>query len=109
MPQQRKPGYAAIALLKALKSGSRYGLDLMATTDLPSGTVYPQLGRLEARGFVRAEWEPEDLARQEARPRRRYYIITEAGAQALQQALRELRSLAGPDQVTSTVKVLGNT
>ena len=109
MPQQRKPGYAAIALLKALKSGSRYGLDLMATTDLPSGTVYPQLGRLEARGFVRAEWEPEDLARKEARPRRRYYIITEAGAHALQQALRELRSLAGPDQVASTVKVLGNT
>ncbi len=67
MHRQRKPGYAAIAILKALKSGSRYGLDLMTATDLPSGTVYPQLGRLEARGLVQAEWESEDVARKEAR------------------------------------------
>ena len=68
MPRNRKPGYAGIALLKALESGNRYGLDLMAATDLPSGTVYPQLGRLEARGLVRAEWEAEEVARREARP-----------------------------------------
>jgi DNA-binding PadR family transcriptional regulator len=93
MPRHRRPGYAGIALLKALKGGNRYGLDLMATTDLPSGTVYPQLGRLEQRGFVRAEWEQEDVARKEARPRRRYYEITESGDAVLHDALAELRQL----------------
>jgi PadR family transcriptional regulator, regulatory protein PadR len=81
----------------------------MAATDLPSGTVYPQLGRLERQGLVKADWEPDDVARREARPRRRYYVITKAGADALQRALEDLRSLAGADRVPSTVKVLGNT
>ena len=53
----RRLGYTAVALLKALESGHRYGLDMMAATGLPSGTVYPTLGRLEKRGLVRAKWE----------------------------------------------------
>lgn len=108
MSRHRKPGYAALALLKALKDGNRYGLDLMAETDLPSGTVYPQLGRLERRGYVRAEWEPEDIARMEARPRRRYYEITDSGIEMLQQALAVLRQLTAED-VRSTETALGDT
>jgi DNA-binding PadR family transcriptional regulator len=108
MHRQRKPGYAAIAILKALKSGSRYGLDLMTATDLPSGTVYPQLGRLEARGLVQAEWESEDVARKEARPKRRYYQITESGDELLNEALRDLRHLAGPDDVPLSEAALGD-
>ena len=108
MPRQRKPGYAAIAILKALKSGSRYGLDLMTATDLPSGTVYPQLGRLEARGLVQAEWESDDVARKEARPKRRYYRITEAGDELLQGALADLRHLAETDDVPPAEAVLGD-
>ena len=106
MPRRRKPGYAAIAILKALKSGSRYGLDLMFATDLPSGTVYPQLGRLEARGLVRAEWESEDVARREARPKRRYYQITQSGDDLLHEALRDLRHLAAADDVPPSEVVL---
>ena len=109
MPRQRKPGYAAIALLKALKGGSRYGLDLMTATNLPSGTVYPQLGRLERRGFVTAEWESEDVARKEARPRRRYYEITESGNDTLSKALAELKLLTAADDATASETALGAT
>ena len=109
MPRMRKPGYAAIAILKALKSGSRYGLDLMFATDLPSGTVYPQLGRLEARGFVLAEWESDEVARKEARPRRRYYQITESGEIVLQNALLDLRKLAAADEANPAQTILGDT
>lgn len=108
MPRQRKPGYAAIAILKALKSGSRYGLDLMTATDLPSGTVYPQLGRLEKRGLVQAEWESEEVARKEARPRRRYYKITESGNDTLNEALADLRLLSAVDDFTPPETVLGD-
>ncbi len=106
MSRHRKPGFAAIALLKALKGGNRYGLDMMAATDLPSGTVYPQLGRLERRGLVRAEWEAEDLARNDARPRRRYYTLTDSGETILQEALAELRQLSATDDFPSGEPVL---
>ena len=105
MPRRRKPGYAAIAILKALKSGSRYGLDLMFATDLPSGTVYPQLGRLEARGLVRAEWESEDVARREARPKRRYYQITQSGDDLL--SAEQTAEMLG--KAPSTVRTLMQT
>ena len=108
MPRNRKPGYAGLALLKALERGNRYGLDLMAATDLPSGTVYPQLGRLEARGLVRAEWEAEEVARREARPKRRYYELTEEGEGVLKESLAELRQLAGPHESVPSDAVLGD-
>ena len=90
----RRLGYTAVALLKALESGHRYGLDMMAQTGLPSGTVYPTLGRLEKRGLVRAKWERRSTADAEARPRRRYYAITSDGQAALRAALVDLRTLA---------------
>ena len=108
MLRNRKPGYAAIAILKALKSGSRYGLDLMTATDLPSGTVYPQLSRLEARGLVRATWESEEVARNQARPRRRYYQITESGDELLHTALRDLRSLSAAKDIGQAETALGD-
>ena len=108
MPRQRRPGYAAIAILKALKGGSRYGLELMVATDLPSGTVYPQLGRLEQRGLVQAEWESEKVARKEARPRRRYYKITESGNDTLNQAIADLRLLDEADDFTPPETALGD-
>jgi len=108
MSRQRKPGFAGIALLKALKSGNRYGLDLMTATDLPSGTVYPQLARLEKRGLVRAEWEREGIARREARPRRRYYELTAAGEETLLETLADLRRLSEVETATSPETILGD-
>jgi DNA-binding PadR family transcriptional regulator len=90
----RRLGQATIAILKALRQGGRYGLDLMDRTGLPSGTVYPTLVRMEERGFIRGLWEDARAAAREGRPRRRYYELTTDGNAALDVALREMRALA---------------
>lgn len=83
-------GLATVTVLKALHEGKRFGLDIMEATGLPSGTVYPTLGRMEERGFVAATWENDGQARAERRPRRRYYRLTPEGAIALNRALADL-------------------
>ena len=92
----RNLGFGTLAVLKAVRDGHAYGLEIMAATDQPSGTVYPALGRLEERGFVTAHWESGSTARKEARPRRRYYRITANGSQELAAALTRLLALNAP-------------
>ena len=84
----RRLGYATVAVLNAISSGARYGLDIMDATGLPSGTVYPTLTRMENRGLVSGSWESNTIALKEGRPRRRYYKLTAAGSAALSDALR---------------------
>ena len=91
----RPLGPATVAVLRALADGARYGLDVMDRTGLPSGTVYPTLGRLEKRGFVSGRWEDAGVARSEGRPRRRYYRLSRAGESALREAIRQYGALAG--------------
>lgn len=93
---KRQLSYATVAVLKAAREGAQYGLDIMEVTGLPSGTVYPTLGRLESRGFVSGRWERADIAGREGRPRRRYYTVTAAGARALDEALAQFGMLAAP-------------
>jgi PadR family transcriptional regulator, regulatory protein PadR len=95
MPDARRLGYATVAILKAIRDGSPYGLDIMEATGLPSGTVYPTLGRMEARGFLTAHWEDRRVAEREGRPRRRYYKLTGDGRVALDAAIRAFDALAG--------------
>lgn len=83
----RPLSYNAALVLQALTQGSPYGFEIMRVTDLPSGTVYPLLRRLEAGGLVRSRWEDETEATDEGRPARRYYEITGEGEQALAGAL----------------------
>ena len=90
----KKLGYATVEVLRAVRDGLGYGLDVMARTGLPSGTVYPTLRRLERRGFVQARWEGDARARQQGRPRRCYYRVTCAGRAALDEALRAYRALS---------------
>lgn len=90
----RRLGHATIAILLAIRDGGRYGLDVMDRTGLPSGTVYPTLGRLEDRSYVRGRWEAASSASAEGRPRRRYYELTPAGRAALEEALNAVRALA---------------
>ncbi len=94
MKRNRKLGYATVAILSAVKSGSRFGLEVIESTGLTSGTVYPTLGRLTDRGFLVGQWEPETEAREGGRPPRRYYEITPEGHVALAKAAAELVSLA---------------
>jgi PadR family transcriptional regulator, regulatory protein PadR len=89
----RRPGYATLAILKALSNGYRHGFDIIEVTSLPGGTVYPALGRLEDEGLVSSRWEDPKIAQQEGRPPRRYYELRPAGERFLTQSLREFREL----------------
>jgi DNA-binding PadR family transcriptional regulator len=61
-------GYAIIEALRARSGG---------TFDLPSGTVYPALHRLELAGLVEGSWS------EVAGRRRRTYQLTDRGRAAL--------------------------
>jgi DNA-binding PadR family transcriptional regulator len=85
----------AVAVLGAIASRVRHGFDIMDATRLPSGTVYPILGRLERDGYVRSRWESQTTASREKRPARRYYEVTAAGAKALARSIEHYRTLGG--------------
>lgn len=61
---------------------SHYGLEIMKETNLPSGTVYPILHRLEAAGWLSASWEDIDPEK-EGRPPRKQYTVTGEGAREM--------------------------
>ena len=61
-------GYAVIESLRARSGG---------VFDLPEGTIYPALHRLEGQGLLQSQWS-EDSAR-----RKRIYELTPKGQQAL--------------------------
>src|SRR5215475_7970542 len=88
-----RPGYATLAVLKAIDSGYRHGFDIIDVTGLPGGTVYPLLGKLEDSGFVRSTWEDPLLAQAEKRPPRRYYELRAAGKRQLQEMLQQFRGI----------------
>lgn len=70
-------GYAVIAALRERSEGA---------FDLPEGTVYPALHRLERAGLVTSRWE-------QATPRRRrVYELTREGRLARTAKQREWRS-----------------
>lgn len=81
-------GYAVIEALRR-RSGGLF--------DLPEGTIYPALHRLEAQGLLASRW-------QEALPRRRrVYELTVAGRQALAQRQAEWRSFAAAVNATAGI------
>jgi PadR family transcriptional regulator PadR len=91
----RSLGIGTVSILAALEERVRYGLDLTERTGLLAGTVYTSLRRLEGRGMVDGHWEDADLAEAERRPRRRYYTLTPAGAEALTEARVRFGQVAG--------------
>lgn len=85
----------AVTVLKAIAQGARYGFDIMDATGLPSGTVYPILGRLEQASLVRSRWEKQSTAIRQQRPPRRYYDLSAAGQKALATGVEYYRTLGG--------------
>jgi DNA-binding PadR family transcriptional regulator len=83
--------YIGAVVLHAIRSGQRYGFQIMAAIELPSGTVYPALRRLEKGGLIRSEWEKSAVARAEQRPTRKYYQVTADGESALAEAAKRYR------------------
>ncbi len=86
--------YTGLFVLQALAQGHQFGFDIMDVTNLPSGTVYPALRRLESQGLVRSDWETDREARENARPRRRYYRLTTAGKAQLAEAEARYRAVS---------------
>lgn len=84
---------SALAVLGAISRSVRYGFDIMDATGLPSGTVYPVLGRLERDGYVRSKWESHALAQRDKRPPRRYYEITASGSRMLAASVEHYETL----------------
>jgi PadR family transcriptional regulator PadR len=72
-------GYAIIASLRERSLGA---------FDLPEGTVYPALHRLERDGLVGSEWDASTARR------RRVYWLTPAGASVLAAKRRDWREFA---------------
>jgi PadR family transcriptional regulator, regulatory protein PadR len=72
--------HARMVLAALLDAGDRWshGYELAQLADLKSGTLYPLLIRLEAQGYLEAEWQPP-LER--GRPPRHAYRLTENGVQ----------------------------
>ncbi len=89
----RSLSFAAVSVLHALGSGAGYGFEVIDATGLPSGTVYPALGRLERDGLVRSSWEDATIAQDEKRPPRRYYKLTAPGVRLLNEQVVRYRAL----------------
>ena len=86
------PVAKVLSALLAEPGAPRYGLDLMRFTGLSSGTLYPVLHRLQAAGWLVADWEDVDPVAA-GRPARRYYRLTGEGIRSARLALAELRAL----------------
>ncbi len=79
-------GHLDGVLLASLEAGPRHGYAIMEALragssgrlDLPTGTIYPALHRLERAGLVKATWSKA------AGRRRRLYQLTAAGRRALE-------------------------
>lgn len=97
----RRPGVSTLAVLQAIAAGHRYGFEIMDATDLPGGTVYPALARLERDGRLTSSWEASEAAHREKRPPRRYYRLTTAGDRLLRESMAWLRGVAAPVEDTA--------
>ena len=79
-------GTLDLLILKALSLGPQHGWAISerihqvsrATLQIPQGSLYPALHRLERRGWIRAEWGASDNNR-----KAKYYDLTRAGAKQL--------------------------
>ena len=73
-------GYRVIERLRAQSGGA---------FDLPEGTVYPALHRLERTGLLESRWSND------APRRRRVYAVTPAGRGALEEKRRDWQTFSG--------------
>lgn len=81
MPRTRALSpHARSVLAVLLNAGSRWshGYELARLADVKSGTLYPLLIRLEAQGYLEAEWQQPAEA---GRPPRHAYRLTASGVQ----------------------------
>ena len=96
MNRERIKGHLDLLLLSVLAAGPAHGYAIISslrersdgTFDLPEGTIYPALHRLEDAGLLGSSWAAADGRR------RRVYALTSAGAAALAAERSEWRRFA---------------
>lgn len=85
-PRMTIPTQRVLRALLADVTTELYGAEIAQAAGLASGTVHPILARFERVGWVESRWEEVD-PRQEGRPARRYYRLTESGASLARESL----------------------
>src|ERR1700759_293992 len=96
MDRERLKGNLDLLLLTVLAAGPAHGYAVISalrersegTFDLPEGTIYPALHRLEGAGLLASSWAEVDPRR------RRVYGQTDDGAAALAAQRTEWRQFA---------------
>ena len=96
MNRERLKGNLDLLLLSVLNAGPAHGYAIIAalrersggTFDLPEGTIYPALHRLEQSGWLASDWSDEQGRK------RRVYALTDGGAAALAAERDEWRRFA---------------
>jgi PadR family transcriptional regulator PadR len=95
MKPDKIKGHLDLALLGVLSDGPGHGYGVISELrsrthgelDLPEGSVYPALHRLERSGLLASEWDSG------APRRRRIYRLTDRGRAALATEQRDWRTL----------------
>ena len=98
-------GHLDLLLLAVLENGPAHGYAIIETLrlrssdvfDLPEGTIYPALHRLESQGLLTSAWS-EDSTR-----RKRIYRLTLKGKEALAQRQQEWRKFS--QAVNATIEI----
>ena len=99
-------GHLDLLLLAVLENGPAHGYAIIETLrlrssavfDLPEGTIYPALHRLESQGLLDSAWS-EDSGRR----KRRIYRLTPKGREALAQRQQEWRKFS--QAVDATIEI----
>jgi PadR family transcriptional regulator PadR len=89
-------GTIDLLVLKAVSAEPLHGVGVFRriqqitrdAIEVSYGSLFPALHRLEARGWLRAEWHASDNNR-----RAKYYELTTAGRQQLTREMREWRQI----------------
>ncbi|HEY3938358.1 MAG TPA: PadR family transcriptional regulator [Bryobacteraceae bacterium] len=96
--QEWKKGSAELLVLSLLEDQPRHGYDIAKLIEIRSGGVlrfhvtslYPQLYRLEERGWIESRWVEKHEQR-----RRRYYSLTPAGRKVLRSQRKSWQEFVG--------------
>jgi len=96
MNNETLKGHLDLLLLAVLAEGAAHGYAVIESLrqqsgglfDLPEGTIYPALHRLEAQGLLKSHW------REDAPRRRRVYELTTKGQQSLAKRQGEWKSFS---------------
>jgi PadR family transcriptional regulator PadR len=105
-PRMTIPVQLVLRAMLAEPAREMYGLEICRQAGLPSGTIHPILARFEGLGWLCSHWEDAD-PQDEGRPRRRYYKLTDDGAERARIALAQAATSATAARLTLKPRAAG--